>query len=74
MSLYGGIDLHANNSVRVVGSIGTENRFKECSPYHSGRVGFPAVLEKFLVVRDRQRQSSLCNRKGVLWDFGMVRY
>lgn len=23
---------------RVFGSIGTENRFKECSPYHSGRV------------------------------------
>ena len=24
--------------VWVFGSIGTENRFKECSPYHSGRV------------------------------------
>ena len=27
-----------STSARVFGSIGTENRFKECSPYHSGRV------------------------------------
>src|SRR5689334_2353974 len=29
---------HSTSHCWVFGSIGTENRFKECSPYHSGRV------------------------------------
>jgi hypothetical protein len=37
-------------------------------------LGFPGENVKFLAVRDRQRQSSLFNRKGVLWDFGIVRH
>jgi hypothetical protein len=32
------------------------------------------LAHKFWAVRDRQRHSSLCNRKGVLWDFGIVRH
>ena len=45
-----------------------------CFTVQARPVGFPGENVKFLAVRDRQRQSSPFNRKGVLWDFGIVRH